>query len=256
MNAQQLKRQLLREMKAHPAKAGLLMLLAVVAALYWAPIILGGLGGDATEPGEAGAPDAAYARHSDATAPQPASTADAMAMADGAAGPAVGSPATTAPTAATQSPMVAGQHSGDALRWLQLLNALQSDALHQPQHVAVWLRDPFQSIPPPLVAPPPTPLESIGPVPPSTGEEPQQVAGQVPGLQLHGTIIGARQQAALIGHRAYRQGRWIDDGAGGRLQVVRIEPRSVVLRRGDEEIVLEMQIPQQGGIVEIQSEVD
>lgn len=242
MNAQQLKQQLLREMKAHPAKAGLLFLLLVVAAVYWAPLLLGGWGGDAPAPA-ADAADAPIAHH--ATAAMPAAAPHAAPPAGG-----------QTPPSASPPPAARGDTSGDALRWRQLLAALHSDALHQPRRVLGWLRDPFQPIPTPLEAPPPATAQ---PVVPETGLADQH-AEDAPrsdlALQLHGTIIGPHQRAALIGQRAYRQGRWLDDGQGGRLLIVRIEPRAVTLRRGNEEFVVEMPPPQRSGVLELQPAVD
>ena len=198
MSLNRLARQLRREAKANPKKAGILGLLALVAVCFWGPLVWGWWVAPekpAVGPGTA---------EKEAAAEDPANPA-ALAYA-----------ASTSPKPSTES-----KDEGCPYHWVELDRWMQADPMTTPvDDVAAW-PDPF--------AEPPSPE----PVAASVAEtEASPVTRESLGVDVSGTLVGPRRRVALIGGKAYREGQTVPADHSGRpidLKLVEVHARRVVL---------------------------
>ena len=199
-----LKDQLIRDLKASWQKTAALAVLLVVGLAFWIPPLL-------------------------------------RVLCAGATAPAVASP-TTAPAPATlAAPPTVTAVAAPAFAWEQAAAYLDNDPFVRSAEVAAVQRDPFridrdQFAPPILFSeeqPPPPPQPALS----------RPADGTIAGLELKSTIIGTRRRAALINSHLYYEGRevFVD---GVTYTLTSVEPRRVILSRGQD--VFELEIPNPG----------
>jgi hypothetical protein len=217
-----LAKKLQHEIKAHPAKAGGLSLLLLVAGYFWAPLVKDWFGAaDSTTPGPA--PPAV------ATAPS------GVVMANSAA-----------PAAATAgaTPAVAGTGVYD---WRKYAKLIDGDTKMRAGVDAPNDRDPFAR---PGVAAETTLSAHEAEAALAAAK---QITPEEAGLALGSTLIGAHKKIAQIGGKSYTIGSRIKvakDELKATFEVVAIEPRRVVLKRNGQSYELKIPRPLMDGIVE------
>ncbi len=216
-----LAKKLQREMKAHPAKAGGLALLLLLAGYFWAPLVKGWIGS------------------ADATTPPPTPPAVATAP----SGVVMASPAATS---ATPGAKPAG--ADPAYDWRKYAKLINED-----DHMRTGVerpndRDPFARLD---VA-----IETAESAPPdeATLAAAKPITPEEAGLTLGSTLVSTRKKIAQIGGKSYTIGSRVSaaqDGLAATFEVVSIEPRRVVLKRNGQRFELKIPRPLMDGIVEI-----
>ena len=201
-----------REIKASPQKAAILAVLGVVALYFWAPLVMKWTSGD---------------KPLQATAQ---STTEAVSTASA-----------TEAALPTEKP-VATQHS-----WRELDAWMSQDVHMKPATTALATRDPFRSSNSPeaaavwtrnLVA---SGFQTLLGAPSRLlprawrhSNGPAVEPGDA-GLVVSSTIVGSRRRVALISGKAYAEGNLVrGEGEFAELafELVRVRPKSVLLRRG------------------------
>lgn len=199
MNLKQLKNQIRREVKASPAKAGMLALALCVGIYFWVPMVWKAFGGS-----------------------KPA----AVQADDGTIDPAVlmsrlgtTMSALTAPTPTPERP------------WRNLAEEIDNDPLMVRGGELSKVRDPFNGK---LVAKVPE-IEAEELV---AQQQAAEIDPGAAGLKLSSTLIGARRRLALINGDVYTVGSQIDMGDGVVFVVAEVNEYEVVLVRGDRQFAL------------------
>ncbi|MDA7980128.1 MAG: hypothetical protein MPJ50_15285 [Pirellulales bacterium] len=194
--------QLVRELKAHPVKAGLLGALAAVALWFWAPLVLETLGTDGeSEPSQ----ELAAATKSAAITPVP------------------------------DAPMQAPQQNSSK-SWKQLVELMASDPLKQPLAEITVDRNPFEQPQVPAVE-----TENALPLSPIANGQSRLANPEKPhvvGPALMGTAISRHRRSAVIDGKAIQEGDFIQAQDGKKYFVERISARKVTLRSGTETLEL------------------
>lgn len=201
-------KRLRREATANPKKAGLLGLLLLVAAYFWAPLL----------------------RQWISTLENAPETSTA------AAAPAVDVPPTTAANAPTPSLANMPAPAPPKFHWRHLAQAIETDPQMRsaaPTAEPGAQRDPFVDPRPPVVAqavPDPEPVRD------------DLTPGEL-GLVLSSTIVGESRRTAVINGKIYVPGRELEASDGMVFVVSRIEPWGIVLERAGKQFELELPRP-------------
>lgn len=212
MSLEKLSKQLKRELKANPQKAGMLGVLVLVAGWFWGPLIF----------------------KSDETKKTPAVAASATA------------PTTTSPTSTGTNVVAAAPTSAsrERLDWRTLSSRLQSDSAMRSvpglsASAKEEVRNPFDA---PVIAEvePETDelytlLEAANEAglfeeqkPVITKEMNSAALNALP-LQLSSTLVGPRARTAIINGKAYRQGKPIGKINEVELVLEYVDPRSATI---------------------------
>lgn len=206
MSLRKFGKHLKRELQANPKKAGILGLLLVVAAVFWAPLVLKS-DGESAKP--LPSPQAAMAP------PQ----SDQAAATGGS-----GESAPAGPSA-----------------WQQWADAIAADPrMHSaplPSHITsdhnpFWRRS--------LEVESTDPLEAVA----SRTHEVVELTPAQLGLTVTSTVVGPHRRAALVNGRLYSEGAIISVGDATGFTVSRVEPGRVVLKRGEERFDLAIARPE------------
>jgi hypothetical protein len=207
-------KQLKREATAHPTKAALLGLLAVVALWFWAPLVWGWIAEDDQTIG--------------AVVTEPAAES-----------PAAPSPPTSAGARTTSKQSDAPQHP-----WQQLVQWMDSDPRTSAAQAVPEIRDPFVGCK----------TEVAERLPEEETEKVQvEVTPQSLGMTLSSTIVGPRRRVALINGKTYRQGQTVTatrDGQEYVFTLTEVHPRRIVLRYQAKQF--ELIIPSPAGSAQIE----
>ena len=191
MNLGKLQKQLLRDLKKSPLKAGALGLLSLVAVYFWAPLVLGYFSKEKPA-ASAGTPEAVVAT---AAVAAPAASA--------------------APT-----PQV-----GLPLPWKQLAQIIEKDPRMASADARLAFQLPFGD--PGAAAAEPDEEHQRGDAEPQAVE--QSLEPDKLGLKLTGTMVSGRRRVAVINGRPYAEGSQIQVGNGLVLDVSQVTERHVVL---------------------------
>jgi hypothetical protein len=218
-------RQLRREAKRNPKKAGILGLLALVAVWFWAPLLMDWFRADGQK--------AVAASHDD--------RADSRA--------ARGQPA---PGGGPQQP----SNKVAALSWQELIRLQDQNPRAQPSRLPETGRDPFvtpssQLFPPLPMVPKEEPEKEPKEKPDVTVPDltPQEL-----GLSLSSTIVGPRGGLAMVNGNAYKPSEIIvvqHNSQRVEFQLTEIHPRRIVLIRNGKSYSLEIPRPDGTGQVEL-----
>lgn len=209
MNAQQIIKRLKREVRANPAKAGVLGLLSVVAIYFWAPLVMQWIK-PAAKPGVVNAELAAVA------VGDPAATTNSVTSTTSAAN---GAATTT----------VTKQH------WQALVNHLESHPQMKPIGANATGRDPFARGPSSVAKDETTDETTLATAAAAT---PAQL-----GLVLNSTVVGPHRRTAIVNGKIYREGRKLRAEGGLEFVVAQVGPRKVVLEREGQQYVLAIAPP-------------
>jgi hypothetical protein len=199
-----LKDQLLRDLKASWQKTAALAVLLVVGLAFWVPPLVRVLSASTTTP-------------------------------------AVASPAAVSAPATLAAPPTVTAVAAPAFAWEQAAAYLDTDPFVRSAEVAAVQRDPFRidrdQFAPPIL------FSEDQPPPPAPPAPSRPADGGIAGLELKSTIIGTRRRAALINSHLYYEGRevFVD---GVTYTLTSVEPRRVILSRGQD--VFELEIPNPG----------
>lgn len=241
MSAQRIVRQLRREVKANPKRAALLAALMAVGVYFWAPLVAGWV-----------MPDGA------ATAPaKKVAAKTSSALAAPAPGPAGVQPAK--PT--------------NAKPWPQLWAAIQDDKRTKPAATLAAATNPFRPFPAPPEAHEETedakatnPTAENGATAANRAAKPNsttpvEATPKSLGMKLTGTVIGARQRAAVIDGQIVPEGGLVSptsgdskppsakpDAARIAFRLTRVEDRSIALERNQKKYTLTLETPTIDGI--------
>lgn len=215
-------RQLRREAKRNPKKAGILGILALVAVWFWAPLAMDWF-------------------RSDGTKAAAASKDDRAGLAASALGGSV--PAQDPGQPAEESP---------PLGWKELVRLQQEDPKSQPGQIPAGGRDPF--VTPKSQLFPPLPMLPKEEEQKEPEKKPKAVVADLSpqqlGLALSSTIVGPGGGLATINGKAYRpQGVVVvpHDAQPVEFQLTEIHPRRVVLVRNGKSYSLEIPRPDGAG---------
>ena len=217
MNLAKLGKKLRREATASPKKAALLGLGALVAAYFWAPLILGWIGKEDT-----GVVATAVAQSTPAATTTP--------------------PASSAGQAATEN------NKPTRPSWPQLAQWMESDPRTMTAPALTSTRDPFESAA--AVAAEAEVVEQPKAPPPPV------VTPAAAGLVLSSTIIGPQRRIAQINGKIYSVGQSIvvakeKEPVTARFTLIEVGPRRVVLESNGQRFDLLIPEPGQSSQMEI-----
>ncbi|MEX0938167.1 MAG: hypothetical protein WDZ59_09940 [Pirellulales bacterium] len=208
MKLQQIKRQLEREVKAHPGRAAALGLVLLVAGYMWAPLVWGAFTGGSKNRPVSEAP---------AAAPQP-STATSS------------DPATAAADVAEPT----GREAEPS--WREIVQWMQDDPRMLPVNDFSPVRNPF--------AVHAAVVQHTADDEPDAPPDVAPITPDMVGLSLTSTAIGSERRAAMINGRAYSQGERVVANLNGRaieFYLVEVHDRHVVLLHGNQQLQLRME---------------
>jgi hypothetical protein len=214
VSLEKLQRQLVRDLKKNPAKAGTLALLAVVCIWFWIPLVF------KREPAAAAA----------ATVP-PATAALAPAAASSSAAPAEA-----------------------AVAWQELDRQINTDPQMRPANLTKLAqeRNPFAMTA--VIAEQKRAAQEEQskhkPDQPEPGPPPESTPDEA-GLVLSSTLIGTNKRAALIGGRVYEEGAQVEADDGSKFRLAHIEAQRVLLERNGHAYPLEIKRRTASGRAEI-----
>ena len=212
MSSNKLVKQLRREVSAHPKKAAVLGLLALVALWFWAPLVWGLIGSQETE-----------------------TATEAQGLPDGLPAQPPGPISNLEPSPKTEQKTESPKHP-----WQKLVEWMEDDWRTSAANVVSSRRDPFRT-PKPKVAESQPKDETPEP-------DQQEVTPENLGLVLSSTAVGPRRRLAQIGGKTFRSGAIITvtkDGRQYQFTLVEVHSDRVVLERNAKRF--ELKIPTAGG---------
>jgi len=210
VNIKAVKKQLQREIRANPGKAGVLGLLLAYALWAWAPLVGGWFSGDEK-------PKAAIV--------PPVAKSDTPAPGESAAEP---------------------QKEDAFEQWRSIAEAIDNDPLMRPTTRFSGGRDPLaehaqRGMPIVEQEEPERPVVVAQPRP----REPEMTPKRA-GLTLTSTVIGPRRSVAVVNGKAYILGREIHGFADGKpisFRLIDVQARRVILQRKGKQYALKMRPP-------------
>ena len=219
MSLQKLQKKALRELKASPQKAAMLALLGIVAAWFWAPLVL-----KSTAQATPAAPPPVAATPAVAVTPSPAPLAGAAAQ------------------------------RKVQMEWRDVAAAIDHDPRMTPATLTGLAKERNPFAPPVDLAASDraSALNEDGKKKPGDDAEPEQPAAGPDdlGLVLSSTLVGKSRRAALISGRTYELGSKIRV-EGEAFRLLEVEPNRIVLERDGELYTLSIKRRKGGGRIEL-----
>lgn len=202
MSLAKVQKQLMRDLKRSPLKAGVLGLLCVVALWFWAPLVSGWFG--------KGGKKVAKTQAEKLSVEPPAPTS----------APTAGGPA---PAAAVAS-----------VPWQKLVGWMEKDERKRSAQLQASGSPPFEPH-----QPDPIEVERSKPGTATVAKESELDLSQL-GLKLSSTMLGPRRRVAVINGRPYAEGGEVEIGNEMVFVVARVTDRSVLLERNGRQFELVM----------------
>ena len=229
MNAKRLTRRLRRELTTNPKKAAVLGLLLLVALYFWAPLLWRWIDrGDSQ-----------------------AKPAQAAATAEGKP-PVLGALAPSPKSARGRNSTTQDKKPPPSRPWDELARWIEEDPRMKPVGELSSCRDPFHAVAREVAEKPKS--EQIKAAEAAAAMTPEKL-----GLVLSSTLIGPQRRTALIGGRAYEQGRTIHCAKDGRqfeFTLSEVHPRRIVLVREGKRYELTIPQPAASGRLELYGSTD
>jgi hypothetical protein len=219
MSLQKLQKKALRELKASPKKAAMLALLALVAAWFWAPLVM-----------------------------KPHSSAPSQA-------PPVAAAAPAAPIPTTGPARLAGQVAPpkQQMTWQDIAATIDRDPRMVPTTLTGLAEDRNPFAPPAgAAASDQATAEQEDGKKSGDAVQPEKPAAEPDelGLVLSSTLVGRSRRAALISGRTYELGSKIRV-EGESFRLVEVEPNRIVLERDGQQYTLSIKRRTGGGRIEL-----